>query len=57
MENLRKSNYAKTESPIKMISGSFAAKAILNIVLEFGDNQPKGRAVTGVTLAKNKKKS
>ena len=40
-----------------MISGGFAAKAILNIVLKFGANQPKGREVTGVTLETNKKKS
>ena len=47
MENLRKSNYAETESPIKMISRCFTAKFITNIVLKSGDNWLKGRGVTG----------
>ena len=46
VENLRKSNYAKTESPIKMIFRCFIAKVIANIALKFGDNWLKGRGVT-----------
>ena len=33
-----------------MISGGFAAKVILKIVLKFGDNQLKGRDARGVKL-------
>ena len=47
VENLRKSNYAKTEGPIEMIFRCFTAKVIANIVYKFGDNRLKGRGVTG----------
>ena len=47
MENLRKSNYAKTEGPIEMIFRCFTAVVITNIVLKFGYNRAKEKGVTG----------
>ena len=47
VENLGKSDYAKTESPIKMIFRCFTAKVIANIVLKCGDNRAKEKGVTG----------
>ena len=47
VENLRKSNYAKTKVPIKMIFRCFTAKVITNIVLKFGDNRANEKGVTG----------
>ena len=35
-----------------MIYWSFAAMAIIHIVLKFGGNQPKGRGLLGVNLGK-----
>ena len=52
LENLRKSNYAKTESPIEMIFKSFTANVIAYIVYKFGDNRLKGRGVTGGQFGK-----
>ena len=57
VENLRKSNYAKTKVPVKMISKCFTAKVIANIVLKFGDNRLKGRGVTGGSIWRNFRKS
>ena len=51
----KKSNYAKTEGSIKIISKGFAAKATTN-VLKFGDSRPKGRGVTGADLRKIEEK-
>ena len=56
MENLRKSNYARTKGPIEMIFRRVTAKVIANIVLKFGDNRLKGRGVTGGSIWKNFRK-
>ena len=53
---MRKSNYAKTEGPIKMIFRRLTAIVIANIVLKFGDNQPKGRGSREVNLGKIEEK-
>ena len=57
VENLRKSNYAETEIPIKIISRCFTAKVITNIVLKFGDNRLKGRGATGGSIWADFRKS
>ena len=57
VENLRKSNYAKTESPIEMIFRCFTANVIANIVYKFGDNRLKGRGVTGGSIWRNFRKN
>ena len=56
VENLRKSNYAKTESPIEMIFRCFTANVIAYIVYKFCDNRLKGRGVTGGSIWRNFKK-
>ena len=43
----RKSYYAKNETVNQDDFRGLAAKAITNIVLQFGDNRPKRREVTG----------
>ena len=50
VENLIKSNYAKTEGLIKIIFSCYTAVVITNNVLKFGDNRLKGREVTGRSI-------
>ena len=50
---LKKSNYAKTESLIKMIFRCFTAKVIPNIALKFDDNWPKGMGLMGGQFEEN----
>ena len=46
LENLRKSNQAKTDGTIRLIFRYLTAKVITNIVLKFGDNRAKEKGVT-----------